>query len=88
MSLKLVNSTIKGTINGDKAAKKLAIEMDVDSQITLTGDSYYSEFKNEDVNGKNLINGSYSWHYQSTSAANILNASFLLYILLLCGLLF
>ena len=88
LSLKLVNSTIKGTINGDKAAKKLAIEMDVDSQITLTGDSYYSEFKNEDVNGKNLINGSYSWHYQSTSAANILNASFLLYILLLCGLLF
>jgi hypothetical protein len=88
LTLKLVNSKIKGTINGDNHAKKLAIEMDKESQITLTGNSYYTEFKNEKTDGSNLINGTYTWNNEKTSDANILIYSYLVYLLLLCGLLF
>ena len=88
LTLKLVNSKIKGTINGDNHAKKLAIEMDKESQITLTGNSYYTEFKNEKTDGSNLINGTYTWNNEKTSDANILIYSYSVYLLLLCGLLF
>ena len=88
LTLKLVNSKIKGTINGDNHAKKLAIEMDKGSQITLTGNSYYTEFKNEKIDGSNLINGTYTWNNEKTSDDNILIYSYSVYLLLLCGLLF
>jgi len=88
LTLKLVNSKIKGTINGDKTAKKLAIEMDKDSQITLTGNSYYTEFKNEKTDGSNLINGTYSWNDEKTGDAKYLSNMCLIYLLLLFGLLF
>ncbi len=39
----------------------LAIDIDKDSKITLTGNSYYTSFVNELQDGSNLINGSYSW---------------------------
>ena len=87
LTLKLVNSKIKGTINGDKKARKLAIEMDNKSQITLTGNSYYTEFKNENINGTNLINGTYSWE-KTAGDAKYLSNMYLIYLLLLFGLLF
>ncbi len=67
LTLKIVKSKIKGTINWNKAAKKLAIDMDKESEIILTGNSYYTEFKNEKTDGSNLINGTYSWSKSNNS---------------------
>ena len=62
--------------------------MDKESEIILTGNSYYTEFKNEKTDGSNLINGTYSWNKEKTSGANGLSYSSLIYLLLLFGLLF
>ena len=37
------------------------INIDEDSKITLTGDSYYTSLVNEKSDGSNLINGTYNW---------------------------
>ena len=39
----------------------MAINLDKDSNITLTGNSYYTSLINEKTDGSNLINGSYNW---------------------------
>ena len=84
LTLKIVKSKMKGTINGNKAAKKLAIDMDKDSEIILTGNSYYTEFKNEKTDGSNLINGTYSWSKSNNSN----DAIKIGYLYILCLLLF
>ena len=61
LTIKLISSTIKGTINGDKTASKLSITLDSDSKITLTGNSYYTSLTNADSSGSNIITGSYTW---------------------------
>ena len=61
LTIELLNSTIKGTINGDKKACKLTIILNSNSNITLTGNSYYTSISNNITDGSNLINGSYSW---------------------------
>ena len=57
LTLTLVKSTIKGTINTAKSAAILSITLDADSTITLTGNSYYTSLTN---NG-NVVTGSYTW---------------------------
>ena len=84
LTLKIVKSKIKGTINGNKAAKKLVIDMDKESEIILTGNSYYTEFKNEKTDGSNLINGTYSWSKSNNSN----DAIKIGYLYILCLLLF
>ena len=59
LTINLVNSSIKGTINNDKSAAKLAIVMDADSSITLTGNSYYTSLQNSGSN--NIDSGSYTF---------------------------
>ena len=61
LTIKFIKSSIKGAINPNGTAKVLAIDIDKDSKITLTGNSYYTSFVNELQDGSNLINGSYSW---------------------------
>ena len=61
LTIKLISSTIKGTINGDKTASTLSITLDSDSKITLTGNSYYTSLTNADSSGSNIITGSYTW---------------------------
>ena len=61
LTLNLISSTIKGKINNANTAAKLSITLDEDSQITLTGDSYYTSLVNEKSDGSNLINGTYKW---------------------------
>ena len=61
LTIKMVNSSIKGTINGDKTASELSIELDSDSTITLTGNSYYTSLTNAKTDGSNINKGSYSW---------------------------
>ena len=60
LEIKMVNSTIKGSINNAKKASELKISLDSDSSIILTNDSFYTSINNEDKSGKNIINGSYS----------------------------
>ena len=61
VTINLVNSQIKGTFNTAKSGAKLAICLDKDSSITLTGDSYYTSLTNEDSSGINIIYGSYTF---------------------------
>ena len=61
LTLKLVGSSITGTINGDKTACKLSITLDSASKITLTGNSYYTSLSNSDSSSSNIVTGSYTW---------------------------
>ena len=63
LTINLIASNIKGKINEANTAAKIAINMDADSSITLTGNSYYSSIVNEKTDGSNLINGTYKWTY-------------------------
>ena len=63
LTINLVGSSIKGKINEANTAAKLAINLDSDSKITLTGNSYYTSIVNEITDGTNLINGTYKWTY-------------------------
>ena len=63
LTINLVGSSIKGKINEANTAAKLAINLDSDSKITLTGNSYYTSIANEKTDGTNLINGTYKWIY-------------------------
>ena len=59
LTINLVSSSIKGTINSAKSAAKLAIVMDADSSLTLTGNSYYTSLDNSGSN--NIDSGSYTF---------------------------
>ena len=63
LTINLVGSSIKGKINEANTAAKLAINLDSDSKISLTGNSYYTSIVNEKTDGTNLINGTYKWTY-------------------------
>ena len=61
LKINMINSTIKGTINGEKTGDSVEINMDSNSKIILTGNSYYTELKNADSTGSNIIKGNYSF---------------------------
>ena len=48
------NSSYEGTINKDNTAKNIKISLSKNSKIKLTGDSYITEFKNEDKTNSNI----------------------------------
>ena len=71
LTLTLVNSSIKGKINTAKEAAKLAITLDSDSTLTLTGNSYYTSLTNSDSSNSNIETGSYTWEqYDESSSAS------------------
>ena len=61
LTLNLVESTITGKINEANTAAKIAINLDEDSSIILTGNSYYTSMVNEKIDGANLVNETYKW---------------------------
>ena len=61
LTINLIGSTITGKINSANTAAKIAISLDQDSSIILTGNSYYTSLVNEKTDGSNLINGTYKW---------------------------
>jgi len=61
LTINLIGSTITGKINVANTAAKIAISMDEDSSIILTGNSYYTSLVNEKTDGSNLVNGTYKW---------------------------
>ena len=70
LTLKLVNSSINGKINNAKTAGTLAITLDADSKITLTGDSYYTSLTNADSTNSNIETGSYTFTSTSGSSSS------------------
>ena len=61
ISINLINSQIKGAINAANTAAKLVINLDKNSSISLTGNSYYTSITNEDSTGKNINYGTFSF---------------------------
>ena len=65
LTINLIGSTITGKINAANnaanTAAKIAISLDQDSSIILTGNSYYTSLVNEKTDGSNLVNGTYKW---------------------------
>ena len=59
--INLVGASIKGKINEANTAAKIEINLDKDSSIELTGNSFYSALVNEKTDGSNLVNGTYNW---------------------------
>ena len=59
LTINMVNSSIKGKINTDKVSSTVAVNLDADSTITLTGNSYLSSLTNSDSTGSNINKGSY-----------------------------
>ncbi len=47
-------SSYTGTINGDNTASTLSLYLDEDSTLTLTGDSYVTEFSDDDADYSNI----------------------------------
>ena len=63
LTINLVGSSIKEKINEVNTAVKFAINLDSDSKIIFTVNSYYTSIVNEKTDGTNLINGTYKWAY-------------------------
>ena len=63
LTINLIGSSIKGKINEVNTAFKFAINLDSDSKIIFTVNSYYTSIVNEKTDGTNLINGTYKWTY-------------------------
>ena len=61
LTINMVNSSIKGKINTNKVSSTVAITLDADSSITLTGNSYISSLSNSDSTGSNINKGSYTF---------------------------
>ena len=59
--INLIGASITGKINAANTAAKIEINLDKDSTIELTGDSFYSTLVNEKEDGSNLVNGTYKW---------------------------
>ena len=70
LTINLVNSQIKGTFNNANSAAKLIINIDKDSTITLTGNSYYTSISNEDSTGKNINYGTFSFTQSTEKEIN------------------
>ena len=61
LTINLEKSSIQGKINTDKAGAKVVINIDADSTITLTGNSYYTSLTNAKTDGTNIVKGSFTF---------------------------
>ncbi len=78
LTINMQNSTIKGKINSNRAADDLKIVMDSNSEIELTGNSYYTSIENADKTGSNIKNGSYSLSRYDDSVSPIRDSALIL----------
>lgn len=65
--LNLENSSYSGTINGDNNAKNIAITLDSNSTITLTGNSYVTFLKDDDTSYSNINFSGYKLYVNGKS---------------------
>ena len=61
VDLYLVESKFKGKINTDKKGAAVNISLDEKSEITLTGNSYYTHLLNKDDTNSNIKKGSFQF---------------------------
>ncbi len=54
LEMNLISSSYKGTINANNSAKSVALTLDKNSTITLTGDSYVTSLDNADSSNSNI----------------------------------
>ena len=59
LTIKMINSSIIGAINTWNTSTNVAVILDADSSLNLTGDSYISSYTNEDTTGSNINKESY-----------------------------
>ena len=60
-------SSYAGTINGENAAKSIALTLDADSALSLTGDSYVTSLTNSDSDNGNITLNGYSLYVNGTA---------------------
>ena len=65
--LNLNNSSYKGTINNSNNAKNIAITLDNNSTITLTGDSYVTSLNDDDTSYSNINFNGYKLYVNGKS---------------------
>jgi len=91
LTIKMVNSSIKGKINTDNASTNVKVTLDEDSTITLTGNTYITSLTNADSTGSNINKGSYTfadnngneYTAKGSSSTYISSQLFLLFLLIL-----
>ena len=54
LTMNLISSCYTGTINADNSAKSIALKLDTNSSITLTGDSYVTSLEDSDSSYSNI----------------------------------
>lgn len=67
LSLNLVNSTYKGTINKDNTSNNITLKLDKNSKIILTGDSYITSLYDEDSSYSNIDFNNYKLYINGKS---------------------
>ena len=60
LTINLVKTSYKGSINSTNTAKKINIKLDKDSKITLTADTYITSLENEDSTNNNIAFNNHS----------------------------
>ena len=61
------SSSYTGTINGENTAKNIKLNLDKNSKIKLTGDSYISELDNSDLTNSNIDFNGYKLYVNGKS---------------------
>ena len=70
LEMSLKKSVYKGTINGENTAKSVKLTLDGNSKITLTGDSYVTEFSNADSTNSNINFNGYKLYVNGKTVNN------------------
>ena len=60
LTINLVKTSYKGSINSTNTAKEINIKLDKDSKITLTADTYITSLENEDSTNNNIAFNNHS----------------------------
>jgi hypothetical protein len=67
LEINMVNSNYEGTINGDNDAKEISLNLDKDSTITLTGDTYVTSLNNKNTSNSNINFNGYKLYVNGKS---------------------
>ena len=67
LKMNLTNSQYTGTINGEQTAKQIDIEIDSNTKIKLTGNSYITSLEDEDTTYSNIDFNEYTLYVNGTA---------------------
>lgn len=69
--INLKNSTLSSAINSDNSAKSIEINLDENSKLNITGDSYITILNDDDKTYSNIKSNGYTIYYDSSSNSNL-----------------